>query len=287
MRTLYNDMDIHFSLEGVSFHALNIVFEHFERTIPSHIHGNGCYEIHYISTGHGKLKANDAYFELTPNTLFVTGPHVEHAQLPLYPDPMQEYCIYFRIVRSHKNPSPVLDTFCRRDFWLGGDDSGIYALLCRLFEELRERRMGYVLQVQLLLSQLILLLARSYEQPDALASPPAGRIPSNKNTLIIEECFLYEYSTLTLPNLANRLNLSQRQTQRLLKDYYGQTFQQKKKRAQLSAAVTLLQEDTLSITEIADRLGFSSPEHFANTFKKIFGISPSTYRKQHGRFSFP
>ena len=190
-------------------------------------------------------------------------------------------------MRSHKNPSPVLDAFCRRDFWLGGDDSGIYALLCRLFEELRERRMGYVLQVQLLLSQLILLLARSYEQPDALASPPAGRIPSNKNTLIIEECFLYEYSTLTLPNLANRLNLSQRQTQRLLKDYYGQTFQQKKKRAQLSAAVTLLQEDTLSITEIADRLGFSSPEHFANTFKKIFGISPSTYRKQHGRFSFP
>lgn len=69
MRTLYNDMDIHFSLEGVSFHALNIVFEHFERTIPSHIHGNGCYEIHYISTGHGKLKANDTYFELTPNTL--------------------------------------------------------------------------------------------------------------------------------------------------------------------------------------------------------------------------
>ena len=31
MRMLYNDMDIHFSLEGVSFHALNIVFEHFER----------------------------------------------------------------------------------------------------------------------------------------------------------------------------------------------------------------------------------------------------------------
>ena len=36
MRTLYNDMDIRFSLEGVSFHALNIVFEHFERTIPAH-----------------------------------------------------------------------------------------------------------------------------------------------------------------------------------------------------------------------------------------------------------
>lgn len=100
MRMLYNDMDIHFSLEGVSFHALNIVFEHFERTIPSHIHGNGCYEIHYISTGHGKLKANDTYFELTPNTLFVTGPHVEHAQTPVPDDPMEEYCVYFKLDSS-------------------------------------------------------------------------------------------------------------------------------------------------------------------------------------------
>ena len=280
-------LDQPFFLEDASIYTMNILLASIESPLPAHSHGSGCYEIHYIPAGYGTLQVHGRTYSLSPGTLYVTGPHVEHAQLPLYPDPMQEYCIYFRIVRSHKNPSPVLDAFCRRDFWLGGDDSGIYALLCRMFEELRESRMGYVLQVQLLLSQLILLLARSYEQPDALASPPAGRIPSNKNTLILEECFLYEYSTLTLPNLANRLNLSQRQTQRLLKDYYGQTFQQKKKRAQLSAAVTLLQEDTLSITEIADRLGFSSPEHFANTFKKIFGISPSTYRKQHGRFSFP
>lgn len=74
MRTLYNDMDIRFSLEGVSFHALNIVFEHFERTIPAHAHGNGCYEIHYISIGRGKLKAGGIYFDLTPNTLLSPAP---------------------------------------------------------------------------------------------------------------------------------------------------------------------------------------------------------------------
>lgn len=55
MKTSYHDIDIHFSVENVKIHALNIVFELFTRTIPTHSHGNHCYEIHYIPAGYGKL----------------------------------------------------------------------------------------------------------------------------------------------------------------------------------------------------------------------------------------
>ena len=34
MKTSYHDIDIHFSVENVKIHALNIVFELFTRTIP-------------------------------------------------------------------------------------------------------------------------------------------------------------------------------------------------------------------------------------------------------------
>ena len=59
--------------------------ERFLRTIPSHSHGSGSYEIHYIPTGYGKLTADGHIFDIGPNTLFVTGPHVEHAQAPRSP----------------------------------------------------------------------------------------------------------------------------------------------------------------------------------------------------------
>ena len=74
MKTSYHDIDIHFSVENVKIHALNIVFELFTRTIPTHSHGNHCYEIHYIPAGYGKLVANGQYYDISPNTLFVTGP---------------------------------------------------------------------------------------------------------------------------------------------------------------------------------------------------------------------
>ena len=48
MKTQYTSINPHFSLDGIPIHTLNIIFERFTRVIPSHSHGNGCYEIHYI-----------------------------------------------------------------------------------------------------------------------------------------------------------------------------------------------------------------------------------------------
>ena len=97
MKILYADTNLHFTMENASVQALNIVFERFTRTLPSHSHGNGCYEIHYIPFGEGKLKADEQYYDILPGTLFVTGPHVNHAQTPIPANPMQEYCVYFKI----------------------------------------------------------------------------------------------------------------------------------------------------------------------------------------------
>ncbi|MQN85347.1 helix-turn-helix domain-containing protein [Segatella copri] len=46
----------------------------------------------------------------------------------------------------------------------------------------------------------------------------------------------------------------------------------------LHRAAALLQEGKLSVNEIADRTGFSSPSYFTKCFKKEFGVLPSEYR---------
>ncbi|MDE6202602.1 MAG: helix-turn-helix transcriptional regulator, partial [Lachnospiraceae bacterium] len=98
--------------------------------------------------------------------------------------------------------------------------------------------------------------------------------------LIIEECFLYEYRTLTLDVLASRLGLGIRQTERLLKTHYGKTFLQKKTEARMSAASILLQNPGLSITQIAEDTGYSCIEHFSASFRRYYGQSATSYRKR-------
>ena len=97
--------------------------------------------------------------------------------------------------------------------------------------------------------------------------------------LTIEEAFLYDYKDLTLSALAARVNLGPRQTERLLNKHYNMTFSQKKAEARMSAALLLLRGTQKSIGEISEELGFSSPEHFSNAFKKYFHKTPAAYRK--------
>ncbi|MEZ3507492.1 MAG: AraC family transcriptional regulator [Lachnospiraceae bacterium] len=281
MKIQYTDIDIHFVMDELSVHALNIIFEQFTRVIPSHSHGSDCYEIHYIPAGSGRLKVDEIYYDLSPNTLFVTGPHVMHAQSPLLSDPMQEYCVYLRFpgASRSKKLSALLDAFLSTGFWIGQDVHGIHFLMQQLFDELKCRYTGYQNQVELLLSQLIICVVRNYEQKKKPEYRFARKNLYHSKSMIIEEYFLYEYRTLSLDALASRLNLSARQTQRLLQNDYGKTFQQKKTEARMSIASILLGDKSRSIASIAEELGYASAEHFSSAFKKYYQVSPGNYRK--------
>jgi AraC-like DNA-binding protein len=45
----------------------------------------------------------------------------------------------------------------------------------------------------------------------------------------------------------------------------------------LNKSVEMLKHGELNISEVAYALGFTSPSHFSNTFKKRFGVSPKNY----------
>lgn len=285
MLTRLDNFDLHFSLGGYDFHVSNIVLEQFERSIPRHSHSKNSYEIHYIPFGYGKASINGKDYEVTPNTLFITGPFVEHAQIPNCQDPMCEYCIYLKLGHSSfpvsSAPEKKLTAlFKKTNFWFGQDTQDIHSLMNQLFFELEHHYTGYSIQAESLLKQLIIKLVRNYENKPEISTRKVSPNLIDNKYLIIEECFLYEYRTLTLDKLSARLGLGIRQTERLLKDHYGKTFLQKKTEARMSAASILLQNSGLSITQIAEDTGYSCVEHFSASFKRYYGQSASAYRKE-------
>lgn len=226
------NLNLAFSLDGIPIQAINMTYERFLRTIPTHSHGSGSYEIHYIPFGYGKLTVEGKSMDIVPNTLFVTGPHVEHAQAPVPEEPMQEYCIYLKIrdTARSKAGSPLMEGFLSTPFWFGADSQGIHGLMLQLFDELERRPIGYLDQARLLLSQLLIHIVRNYKSAQPGHPSPAPGSIANLSSVIIEEYFLYEYRSLSLEELACRLSPSPRQTQGLLLSYYGKSFQQKRRR---------------------------------------------------------
>lgn len=231
----YNDRSISFTLENYSISALNIVFERFLRSIPMHSHSNDSYEIHYIAYGKGLVTIDGTDYEVGQNTLYITGPHIEHAQIPAPEDPMAEYCVYLRLkermpARKKDGKKQLVRTFMDMPFWFGQDSHHVHTIMQSLFFELENEYPGYKIQIETLLQQLLVSIVRNYSSAHDTVSLYETRALSDNQYLMIEECFLYEYKSLTLVELSDRLGLSPRQTERLLQKHYGKTFFKQKDR---------------------------------------------------------
>lgn len=86
---------------------------------------------------------------------------------------------------------------------------------------------------------------------------------------------------LPLDNVAKQCSVSSRQLLRLFKNYMGTSPQQQYLTMRLDKAVSLLQQTSLTITEIAIATGFVNLSYFSVAFSKRSLISPSQYRKKY------
>ena len=155
----------------------------------------------------------------------------------------------------------------------------IRPVLQMIFYEMEYKNIGHHAQLSALFQQLIICLVRNYTGNPPIRLDTGAGLNVQTSLLSIEEAFLYDYKDITLEKLAARINVSPRQAERLMRQYYNSTFQKKRTEARMSAATVMLKSGTLSIARIAEETGYSSSEHFAHTFRQYFGVSAGEYRK--------
>ncbi len=276
----YRDLRISFELSGITFTILSIGEDMIRTPFPRHSHSKNSYELHYIKKGKGTLIADQVTYSVEPGTFFVTGPEISHEQISDPEDVMLEYGMYLQVEMSGSLPAGnPMTLFLNTPFFIckAGELPG--SIMEEIFSELKEKKYGYELMLTALTQKYLITVTRLYGKGRIRSGKPVQASPADLTSLTIEEAFLYDYRELSLQELAKRVNLGPRQTQRLLKKHYNLTFVQKKTEARMSAAVLMLRETEKSIGDISDELGFSSPEHFSNAFKKYYHCAPGAYRR--------
>ena len=112
---------------------------------------------------------------------------------------------------------------------------------------------------------------------------------SSVTTTPIEDAFISRFkkiveerlsdSNLSVEDLAAVMGLSRVQLYRKVKALTGSTPVDLLRKARLAQAQKLLQETTLSVSEIAYQVGFASPSYFTKCYKDEFGTVPGEARK--------
>ena len=109
-----------------------------------------------------------------------------------------------------------------------------------------------------------LILLCSYFIPD-----PAGDIPPIEDRkLLIYEFFSKRYhEDVSLNDLAQILNLSSKQTERMVEKYTGNSFRSEITRHRMEAAAYLMKMQNLPLTDIAVQVGYKSYSGFWKAYK--------------------
>jgi AraC-like DNA-binding protein len=86
---------------------------------------------------------------------------------------------------------------------------------------------------------------------------------------------------LSVEDVARSLGISRMQLYRKVKALLGTGVTDFIQNLRLTKARELLLDDTMTITDVAYELGFSSPSYFSTSFKTRYQISPSEFRAMH------
>ena len=100
------------------------------------------------------------------------------------------------------------------------------------------------------------------------------------NTMLDDyiKCDIQEKGLPTVAYFADRLNLSAGYFGELVKTSTGLTAKDMISDRLVTAARELLNDMTLSVTQVGDMLGFEYPQHFVRFFKRRTGKTPKEYR---------
>ena len=83
----------------------------------------------------------------------------------------------------------------------------------------------------------------------------------------------------TVYKLSRRAGLNELKLQQGFRQIYGKTVFAYFRDYQFEGARCFLKEGNMNVAEVAYKLGYSKVDNFAGSFKKIFGVSPGTYRR--------
>ncbi|CAH1223109.1 HTH-type transcriptional activator RhaR [Paenibacillus allorhizoplanae] len=122
---------------------------------------------------------------------------------------------------------------------------------------------------------------------DGIMASLCGLIANKKNdhhNKTVEQVMVYiaeMYSDpdLNLYRVAEKMERPEKYISNLFKEVTGKNLSDHLEQVRMDQAANLLKGDTYTVDEIAARVGYNSSHSFRRAFKRVLGVSPSSYRQ--------
>lgn len=256
--------------------------------LPNHFHE--WFEIIYVYRGSGKFFINQSIHSMNEGDLFILPGSVIHHAIPDVNNPVTSTALFFdpllisnRIYSDQFSFLQLFDNstkFKHFKYALNAEQRNkITKHLDDLQMEITEIRLGYIQAMIIHLQSLLLYLSRTIlQQPRNLSDT------ENASPLWLKQVFDYIELNFTKPvvdlvTLSEYAEISPEHLSRAFKKMTGMNVSEYITTKKVLFAKERLLNTSDTVETVAKESGFNSMPHFHRTFKKYFGITPSSYRK--------
>ncbi|MBW4694220.1 MAG: AraC family transcriptional regulator [Lyngbya sp. HA4199-MV5] len=158
-------------------------------------------------------------------------------------------------------------------------DPLIHGIGLALLSELTSDQVCDRLYVEAAINLLTMHLLQRYSTRKPTIQKKQEGLANTKLQQVVEYINTHLTESLSLPEMAQAIGMSQYHFLRQFKQSTGLTPWQFVAQCRLKLAKQLLTERKLSIGEISDRLGFANQQQLTKFFRKCTGITPRDYQK--------
>lgn len=162
-----------------------------------------------------------------------------------------------------------------QDFTIVRANQTVEHIFSELYTVHDDIRQGYI-RVKVIELLLVLTELDSVDKKAGMAHFSAMQIGRIKQI----HAFLLEHFTehYTIEQLAGKFDISPTIMKKCFRGVYGDSIYSYMKMYRLQIAEQLLRESSLTISEIAARIGYLNPNKFTSAFTRAYGITPTKYR---------
>jgi len=278
--------------------SFGIFLNRYQCTHKEDLHTHDFLELAYVVNGEGKHFVGNTSYNISQGSIFIINNTEAHEFGPLDSSAPLDIinCCFSPSALAHdiqalNNMNGFRDFFYLEPFFrretgfshrlqlTGNDNITIYQLLTEMLTEFTEKRKGYQLMLKSSLINLLIRVARLYEQ---FESDMALKTQYDTYWDIVQQAIQYINNhieeKISLDDVACMVNFSSSHFSRVFKRVTKKTLFEFITECRLQKAKDYLKNSNKSITEISHDVGFASVSYFGQVFKQAFGISPSEYR---------
>lgn len=283
-------LDIRISWGHYEIHVLRFHLTTFPPGKVVDFHNHAEFEFHFIPRGKGRVILEEQAYSLSEGMFYLTGPGVMHYQEADQDEAMDELCLHVDITEKpghHADPweaaeaEECIEKLRKLPLIPAYDSHKAMNCFLEAYEVCDGKFAGYYTSIKHMVISILIKAARAYDSDGIRAEAPVRDMLSYRYQYAIHFMEANYPASLTLENVAEKLNISPRQLQRVFKQMNPKSsFSKVLEEIRLKAVCRRLEESSIPIEQIAQFEGFANATYLHAVFRKRVGMTPGAYRKE-------